>query len=160
MLKTHAVSSVSWWACTHHHHVILKSSTTLSQWCPCLAFYHNTCVSYVSFSHEVGTYRGNIVFALTRPAQPKQLLPWTLRWTLLRGKTSVCRVTPDNKWVINKNYLAQGRRRREAPPRCLPPAAQTRDRDNFVVSALLRMVNHYIPLHMKPLEQVPLKSKC
>lgn len=60
------------------------------------ALYHNTSVSYtVSTSREVETYRGNIVFALTRPAQPKQLLQWTLGWTLLRGKTHVCRITID-----------------------------------------------------------------
>lgn len=34
---------------------------------------------------EVETYRGNIVFALSRPAQPKQLLQWTLGRTLLGG---------------------------------------------------------------------------
>lgn len=56
---------------------ILKSSTTLKK--ASGALYHDISVSYlVRISCEVETYRGNIVFSLTRPAQPKQLLPWTL----------------------------------------------------------------------------------
>lgn len=38
-----------------------------------------------TYRWEVETYRGNIVFALSRPAQPKQLLQWTLGRTLLGG---------------------------------------------------------------------------
>lgn len=114
-----------------------------------LLFYHNPSANYVSISCEVGTYRGNIVFALTRPAQPKQLLPWILGWTLLRRKTSVCRITPNNKWIIIKSYLAQ-RTRTEAPPRCLPPAAQRRDRvSHKTVNSLFKIVETCF-FHWKP----------
>lgn len=57
---------------------------------------HNSVISLSkTYRWEVETYRGNIVFALSRPAQPKQLLQWTLGRTLLGGTCvrNVCRTT-------------------------------------------------------------------